>query len=312
MERDAHYALVGLVSLILFLGLIVFVIWLARLQFASQYSIYDVDFKGPVRGLSSGGEVYFNGIKVGEVTKLSLNAQDPNRVLARIRTTADAPVRADSTASLEPQGITGVSYIQINAGTPSKPLLKTTAAIGQVPVIRGVQSQIEDLLEGSGDVLARTVTALDKTNRLLSDANLANISATLANLKTSTGVISKQQALLADLDSTLKSVKGTSDQLNTLSNNANQLLAGDGRKTLANLDVATSELRAASQDARAMVAKLQGPTVQFATTGLPQLSRTIVTLQTTAEDLDRVVNEVERNPRQLLTKTPARQIRVRP
>ena len=60
----------------------VFVVWLARLQFAKQYDYYDVDFKGPVRGLSSGGEVYFNGIKVGEVTKLSLDKANPNRVVA--------------------------------------------------------------------------------------------------------------------------------------------------------------------------------------------------------------------------------------
>ena len=312
MERNANYALVGLISLILFLGVIIFVVWLAKTQFANQYSIYDVDFKGPVRGLSSGGEVFFNGIKVGEVTKLSLNEQDPNRVVARIRTTADAPVRADSTATLEPHGVTGVNYIQISAGTPSRPLLKAVAASDSIPVIHGVQSQIEDLLEGSGDALARTITVLDKTNRLLSDANLANITATLANLKTGTGLIANQQMLLADLDTTLKSVKGTSDQLNALSGNANQLLTGDGRKTLANLDAATSELRTTSEDVRGMVAKLQGPTVQFATTGLPQLSHTVVTLQTAAEDLDRLVNEVERNPRQLLTKPPARQMRVKP
>ena len=58
MERNARYALVGLVSAALVLGLILFVVWLARLQFAAQYAVYDVDFKGPVRGLSSGGEVY--------------------------------------------------------------------------------------------------------------------------------------------------------------------------------------------------------------------------------------------------------------
>ncbi len=312
MERNANYALVGLVSLILFLGLIVFVGWLARLQFASQYSIYDVDFKGPVRGLSSGGEVYFNGIKVGEVTKLSLNAQDPNRVLARIRTSADAPVRADSTASLEPQGITGVSYIQINAGTPSKPLLKATAAVGQVPVIHGVQSAIEDLLEGGGDVLARTVQALDRTNRLLSDSNLSNLGATLANLKTDTALLANQQALLSDLDSAAKGVKGASDRLGKLSDTANQLIDGDGKRTLANLDAAATELRATTQDVRVVVARLQGPATQFAATGLPQLSRTVITLQTAAEDLDRVVNEVERNPRQLLTKSEAKQIRVKP
>ena len=39
-------------------------------------------------------------------------------------------------ATLEPLGITGVNYIQISAGTVSKPLLKDTVPSNVVPVIR--------------------------------------------------------------------------------------------------------------------------------------------------------------------------------
>jgi len=312
MERNAHYALVGLVSLILFLGLIVFVVWLARLQFNNQYTVYDVDFKGPVRGLTSGGEVYFNGIKVGDVTKLSLDKQDPNRVVARIRTTADAPIRADSVASLEPQGITGVSYLQITAGTVSKPLLKDVTPPNQIPVIHSQESALEGLLQGGGDVLTRTVQTLDRVNKVLSDDNIANFSATLANLKADTAVIANQGAMLTDLDATIKSVQDASDKIAKLSSDSDQLVTGDGRKVLANLNGAVTDLRSTTEQVRSVVTGLQGPTTEFATTGLPQLSRTIITLQTTAEDLDRVVNEVERNPRSLLTKAPARQLEVKP
>ncbi len=312
MERNAHYALVGLVSLILFLGLIVFVVWLARLQFNNQYTVYDVDFKGPVRGLTSGGEVFFNGIKVGDVTKLSLDKQDPNRVVARIRTTADAPIRVDSTASLEPQGITGVSYLQITAGTVSKPLLKDVTAPNVIPVIHSQESALEGLLQGGGDVLTRTVQTLDRVNKVLSDDNIANFSSTLANLKADTALIASQGAMLADLDTTLKSVQDASDKISKLSADSDQLVTGDGRQVLANLNGAVTDLRSTTAEVRAVVAGLQGPTTQFATTGLPQLSRTIITLQTTAEDLDRVVNEVERNPRALLTKPPARELEVKP
>jgi phospholipid/cholesterol/gamma-HCH transport system substrate-binding protein len=312
MERNAHYALVGLVSLILFLGLIVFVVWLARLQFNNQYTVYDVDFQGPVRGLTSGGEVYFNGIKVGDVTKLSLDKQDPNRVVARIRTTADAPIRVNSSASLEPQGITGVSYLQITAGTVSKPLLKDVTPPNEIPVIHSQQSALEGLVQGGGDVLTRTVQTLDRVNKVLSDDNIANFSASMANLKADTALIAKQGAMLADLDTTVRSVQDASDKIAKLSADSDQLISGDGRKVLDNLNGAVTDLRATTAQVRTMVAGLQGPTTEFAATGLPQLSRTLVTLQTTAEDLDRVVNEVERNPRALLTKPPARQIEVKP
>ena len=312
MERNAHYALVGLVTTVLFLGVLVFVVWLARLQFAAQYTNYDVDFKGPVRGLSAGGEVYFNGIKVGDVTKLSLDRRDPNRVVARIRTTADAPVRVDSYATLEPLGITGVNYIQIAAGTISKPLLKDVTPDGQTPVIRTRLGALEGLLEGGGDVLARSVDALDRVNRLLSDTNIANFNATLANVKDATGLASDQRGLLKDLDATSRSLTDAAQHISTLSGDADHLLTTDGRRTLANLDATAVELRGVAADTRTLVDGLKGPTASFANTGLPQLTRTIDSLQTAADSLDRLVNEVEQNPRQLLAKPPARTVEVKP
>src|SRR5512140_1861199 len=125
MEKNANYALVGLSSLILFIGLVIFVVWLARISFSQQFDLYDIVFDGPVRGLSQGGEVHFNGIKVGEVTRIALDRTNPSRVIARARVTSDVPIRVDSYATLEPQGITGVNYVQITAGTATKPLLKS-------------------------------------------------------------------------------------------------------------------------------------------------------------------------------------------
>ncbi len=312
MERNAHYALVGAISAALFVSLLVFVVWLARAQFTNQYAVYDVDFKGPVRGLSSGGEVYFNGIKVGGVTKLSLDRRDPDRVVARIRVTSDAPIKTDSLGSLEPMGITGVNYIQITAGSPNRPLLKDVTPDRVIPVIHTTQSALEGLLAGGGDVLARSVEALDRVNTLLSDKNAAAFSATLANVRDATGLVKDQGQLLADLDTTLKSVTVSSQHIDTLALNANAMITGDGRRTLANLDSAATQLKSTATDARTLITRLQGPTTDFAENGLPQLSRTVNSLQTAAESLDRLVGEVEQNPRQLLTKSPAKTVQVKP
>jgi phospholipid/cholesterol/gamma-HCH transport system substrate-binding protein len=112
-----------------------------------------------VRGLNEGGEVHFNGIKVGEVTKIALDKTNPRNVIARVRVTEDVPIRVDSYATLEPQGITGLNYIQISAGTPTKPLLQDVACknvgIGRecIPILHSQRSAISDLLEGGGTVL---------------------------------------------------------------------------------------------------------------------------------------------------------------
>src|SRR5579872_1247805 len=133
MERNANYALVGLISTILLIAMIVFILWLTNFALSARYDTYDVLFRGPVSGLSRGGDVQFNGIKVGETQDIKLDPSDPNLVHAFVRVRSDTPVRQDSTASLEPQGITGVNYIQITAGTRAKPLLKEVTPFGQTP-----------------------------------------------------------------------------------------------------------------------------------------------------------------------------------
>ena len=312
MERNANYALVGAVTLFLFMGLVVFAVWLAKLQFNQEYDVYDILFVGPVRGLSEGGEVHFNGIKVGEVTKIALDKSDPNRVIARARVTSDVPIKTDSFATLEPQGITGVNYVQITAGSPAKPLLKETVQNGKIPVIRSQRSALSDLLEGGGTVLTRTIEALDRVNRVLSDDNVKTFSAALSDVQAITAEARERKAIIADAQKALQSIDATAQSIAELSNSTQNLVNGDGKRSLGELADAAAEMKAAAKDARSMISKLEGPTTDFASTGLPQLSSAIVTLQSAAESLDRLVSDVEQNPRGVIGKPPAKQLEVKP
>ncbi len=312
MERRANYALVGAVTLGLFLGLVAFIVWLAGFQFNKSYDIYDVLFLGPVRGISEGGEVHFNGIKVGEVTRLALDPADPNRVIARIRLTSGVPVRTDSYAILEPQGITGVNYIQITGGTQQKALLKSVTPAGSVPVIHSQKSALADLLEGGGTVVQRAVETLDRVNRMLSDENIAAFSSTMQDMKAVADEARERRAILADAQKALQDVDKMTVSITELSQSSNKLVNGDAKRTLANLGDAAQELKETSRDARGMIAKLQGPTSDFATNGLPQLTTTIASLQQTARSVDGLVKEVRQSPQQALGKPPAREIKVKP
>jgi phospholipid/cholesterol/gamma-HCH transport system substrate-binding protein len=312
MERNANYALVGFASMLLFIGMVIFVVWLARIQFTKEYNLYDIVFIGPVRGLSEGGEVHFNGIKVGDVSKIALDKADPKKVIARAKVTSDVPIRVDSYATLEPQGITGVNYIQITAGTATRPLLKDTVPRGAVPILQSKSSALSDLLEGSGTVLAATVDALNRVNRVLSDDNIKTLSASLHDIQAVTAEANKRKQLFADADTALKSIDETSASIKQLSDSSQQLVNGDGKRAIHDVADAAEQIKATTADARAMVAKLQGPTSDFATTGLPQLTSAIVSLQQTAESLNRLVAETEQNPQGLVGKTPAKQVQVKP
>ena len=116
MEREANYGLIGGLTLVLLGAAFAFVLWLGQSQFTSDFDEYRVVFDGPVRGLNQGSEVQFNGIPVGEVTSIQLDPDNPNLVVTEIRVREDTPVRSDSTATTESEGITGGKHIQIGAG----------------------------------------------------------------------------------------------------------------------------------------------------------------------------------------------------
>jgi phospholipid/cholesterol/gamma-HCH transport system substrate-binding protein len=312
MERKAHYALIGLVSILSLVSLVVFIVWLAGAQFAQRFDVYDVAFKGPVRGLSTGGEVFFNGIRIGEVTHLSLDRADPNKVMARIRVSSDAPVRTDSRAGLEPQGITGVNYIQISAGQVRSPLLKEVTPPHTIPVILASPNALESLLQGGGDVLTRTVEVLDRTNRLLSDENIGEISATVHDIHALSREMHGKVRLIADVDAAAVSITHTSDQLAQLSSRSTALVDGDGHRALSNLADAAVELKGAAADAHRLILGMSGPAGELATSTLPQFNQTVTRLEVAADSLSRLTTQIELDPAGVLAKAPAQTLKVKP
>ena len=62
MERNANYALVGLISTILLIAMIVFVFWLANIAFAQQYDNYVLPGVAPQsRGYAGAGGARWGG-----------------------------------------------------------------------------------------------------------------------------------------------------------------------------------------------------------------------------------------------------------
>ena len=61
-----------------------------------------------------------------------------------------------------------------------------------------------------------------------------------------------------------------------------------------------------------MISKLEGPTTDFASNGLPQLSSTIISLQQTSRSLDMLAKELQQSPQGALAKPRAKEVKVKP
>jgi len=312
MERDAHYAAVGIATIALIAALAVFTIWLARLQFNSDYDLYDIVFYGPVNGLSEGGEVHFNGIRVGEVTDLNIDQKRGDQVIARVRIDGDTPVRVTSRAQLEPQGITGLNYIQITPGAPDSALLKTQYPENVVPVIQSQPSPIAELLSGSGTVLAQTVDALNRINRVMSDDNIRSFSTSVKNIEALTTELEARKGMLQELEAGIKNANAAIQEYQALAADTRQIVNTDGREAIANINQATGEARLAIASINRSVTGLEQPLDNFATSSLPQLSRTIEELQEATRSLQSLIDDVRASPRDFIGRPQSKELEVQP
>ncbi|KAF0113001.1 MAG: hypothetical protein FD163_950 [Hyphomonadaceae bacterium] len=202
METRANFILIGAFTILSLLVAAVFTVWIANTGFDKNYVSYDVVFQGPVRGLELGGEVKFNGIKVGEISDLSLDKNNPENVIARIKVESSTPVNSGSLAQLEPAGLTGLSYIQILTGDPKTqpanqkigPLLRKKGE--DRPRIPTQRSQMDRLLQGGEGVVATTYETLTRVNQVLSDTNIRSFTSIMDNIQRASAQITQQGQLL--------------------------------------------------------------------------------------------------------------------
>src|SRR5437773_10488903 len=116
METRAPFVVVGAFVLAAIAAVFGFVYWLHNTGGLGPRATYHVQFEGSVPGLLFGAAVLFNGIRVGEVTELGVAPGRPRGGNATISVASTTPVRADTRAGLEFQGLTCVPVVALPRG----------------------------------------------------------------------------------------------------------------------------------------------------------------------------------------------------
>ena len=203
METKANYVLIGAFTIVVTAVLLLFALWAAKYSSEKDWQQYAVVFNEPVTGLSEGSSVQYNGISVGTVETLRLAPEDPRRVLATLRIQADVPIKTDTRAKMSQSGITGPPFIQLTGGSPTAELL-VKVDHRDVPVIRTEASALQNI----ADTANRLVARLDE---VLSDENIAHVSATLASIDSLTGSLAAEREDMRDI---IRNAKASSAELN--------------------------------------------------------------------------------------------------
>ncbi|RTL72854.1 MAG: MCE family protein [Hyphomicrobiales bacterium] len=166
MEIRARYAQMGAFTLAVIAAGFAFVYWLNTASGLGKRDSYQVRFEAPVSGLLRGSAVLFNGIRVGEVTALALDPANPKRVSVTIGVEPGTPVRADTTAGMDFQGLTGSPVVALVGGTSGEPIKRTD---GQIPLLIADPLSAQSMSQAARDALRRFDAVLaDNTQPLKS------------------------------------------------------------------------------------------------------------------------------------------------
>ncbi|MEL7030986.1 MAG: MlaD family protein [Pseudomonadota bacterium] len=313
METRANYALIGAFVLMAAAAVIGFALWLGSSQFNRDFAQYDVVFPGPV-SLEEGASVRYIGIKVGEVESVRIDRRDASMVRARLRVDKSTPVKADSTAIIDFAGITGVTFVQINAGTDAAgPLLPQPYET--VPVIDAGETPLAALFDGGAEIVGQAGVTIDQLGQLLTDENIAAMSDTLANLRDITSAVSADDAvLLAQTIDTLASLERAGDNLTKASTDITAVAASVDQELVSlnvELKALVEELSGATGDASDMLTEsrraVQAATVLVEGSGADTVAQTNLAaqeLRILISRLDRLTRELEQNPQGLVVGKP--------
>jgi phospholipid/cholesterol/gamma-HCH transport system substrate-binding protein len=313
METRANYVLIGAFVLLAAAALMLFTLWIAGTPLNRSYDTYDVVFEGPVNGLTKGGEVRFNGIKVGEVTRLSLDRQDPNRVIARIRVDDETPVRTDSVAQLNFLGITGVTFIQILAGSPDSPLLEPED-FQPPPVIRTERTALDELFQGGQDLLTVAGDTINKLNEALSAENVEHFSSILANIDKATATIANAGGVIDSAASALRSIDRAAVAIESAAKSVDELtksvgpdlstLTADAADALAELGPALENIRMAADNVNGAAQQVNKQLAPSAGLALEQIAHAAGDLQAMMVRVQGLLTEIEQDPSRFVYRQP--------
>jgi phospholipid/cholesterol/gamma-HCH transport system substrate-binding protein len=129
MEVRASYLIVGAVVLTLLAGLAAFSVWLVRADINRDVARYEIAFAGSVSGLQEGGQVLYRGIPVGSVAEIRIDPDNVETILVGVEIERDTPIKEDTIATLEFQGLTGIAYVQLRGGTQASARLDPDAML---------------------------------------------------------------------------------------------------------------------------------------------------------------------------------------
>jgi phospholipid/cholesterol/gamma-HCH transport system substrate-binding protein len=164
-------------------------------------------------------------LNVGAVTSIYILPNDPGKVAAFVDIAGSTPIKTDTKARLESQGLTGVAAIALTGGAETADALPPGPS-GEPPTILAERSDFQNLLENVQRLSAKADDVLEKADKLIGDNGpaitdtLKNVDAFSKALADNSSGVGAALSGVADLGKTIgplsKRLEGLTDDVDKL------------------------------------------------------------------------------------------------
>lgn len=254
MENRVSYILIGLFVFLLSFSTVGFILWLGKYAQSENYNYYKVITTQSVSGLNPKAPVKLRGVSVGEVKDIYINTNNSEEVIALIKVKENTPIKKNTHALINLQGITGLSYIELEGGTHESALLHTGDKKNEYGVIRTQDSIIERVDKTLTNIGNKTNRMLDKTDEVMSQKNLENFEKILTNLVEVTASMNKTLEMVYSKDKKIDEVleKGKEFEIAVIKS------ADEVRKMAKNIGITSHATLISMQEASATTSRVMG------------------------------------------------------
>ena len=308
MDNKVNYVIVGAFVSVLGAAILLVVLWLGKSDYRGVYDRYYTYMQESVAGLSINSTVKYRGVEVGRVKDIQLNPENPEEVRLTLDILRATPIKTDTVAVLETQGLTGLATVNLNGGSREAPAL--AVAPGQeYPVIKTGPSlffrldmAISRLLSDQGltKLLANVNVLSQNATAVVDEENRATIKQILKDLSDITLTVADQSERVdSGLVSASKAAEHVAKMTETL-NKQMPVLLERVNKSAAALQTMTEELAQTGKSVRSAVQETRPDIEQFTRQTLSETGALVTELRQLTGTLQRVARQLEQEPSSLV------------
>jgi phospholipid/cholesterol/gamma-HCH transport system substrate-binding protein len=300
MEAKVNFVVVGAFVLLLGAALIGGVLWLSSgKSYRKSYDTYQTYMTDSVSGLNLNAPVRYRGVEVGRVRRIALAPGNVEQVQLTLDIERGTPLKEDTVAVLQTQGLTGIAFVELTGGGRASPPLHAQTG-EEYPVIKSGPSLMTRLDTSITTLLTNLNRTSENFNALMDEDNRRAVKKTLEDLEVLSRTLAARSATidssLANAAHAMETTARVTDQLPRLVQRVEQ--------SAETFDRMSNELARAGAHASGMFDSAHAGAQQFSSETLPEVRQLVTELRDLANTLRRVSGDLERNPSILLYGKP--------